>query len=253
VAAERENPRTGSDDVWIFDLERGVPTRLVRGPGDDDSPAWSPDGERLAYTSDATGPPRIFIRQADGTGGPTEVRTDEGLPSYVIDWSTDGTSVLYRAYANDPNLYLAFVDGAKPSRLFAGGPGDQVDARFSADGRWVALASSELGSMEVFVAPLADGTALQRVSPAGGRAPAWSRDGREIYYGQGATLYAVSFSSRTGTIGLPRELFSLGPHLRIDDFDVAPEGDRFLIAVEDLDRSRSSITLVLNRSVPDQR
>ena len=230
-----------------------MPTRLVGGPADDDSLAWSPDSERLAYTSDAAGPPRIFIRQADGVGGPTEVRIDEGLPSYVTDWSTDGTSVLYRAFADDADLYLAFVDGTKPSRLFAGGSGDQVDARFSPDGRWVTLASSELGPMEVFVAPLSDGTALQRVSPAGGTALAWSRDGREIYYARADTMYAVSFSSRTGSIGVPRELFSLGPRLRIHDLDVTPEGNRFLIAVDDLDQSRSSITLVLNRPVPAER
>jgi Tol biopolymer transport system component len=253
VVTDRKDRRTGTADIWTFDLERGVSTRLVGGPGDDDSPTWSPDGKRIAYTSDADGPPRIFIRRADGVGGSTEVRIDEGLPSYVTDWSLDGTSVLYRAFGEDTDVYLAFVEGNKPSRLFAGGPGAQMDARFSPDGAWVALASTTLGPMEIFVAPLADGTALQRVSPAGGTAPAWSRDGREIYYAKDDTLYAVSFSSQTGTIGVPRELFSLGPRLRIQSVDVVPDGDRFLVAVQDLDRSGSSITLVLNRPVPVER
>jgi dipeptidyl aminopeptidase/acylaminoacyl peptidase len=51
VAGTRMDPATGNWDLWLVDLETGVPTRITRQPGIDADPVWSPDGTRLAYLS----------------------------------------------------------------------------------------------------------------------------------------------------------------------------------------------------------
>jgi eukaryotic-like serine/threonine-protein kinase len=246
VAVGVDDGRLGTANIDIFDLQRGVPTRLSGTRSDDVNPAWSPDGQRLAYTSTASGPPRIFIRRTDGSGAPTQLRTGETPVPYVEDWSRDGKHIIHTAWGRDGDLYVVPADGGGPSRLFVGGPGDQTRARFSPDSRWVAFASSELGTMEIFIAPLADSTAKQRVSVAGGRNPVWSRDGAELYYVNNDTVYAATFSSRTGQIGTPRALYSLGESFVVVDLDLAPDGQRFLVGVGDRRQSGSVITILLN-------
>jgi eukaryotic-like serine/threonine-protein kinase len=245
VAVEVRDRNIGTSDIDVFDLERGVPTRLVGSPEDVAHPTWSPDGQRLAYAGGTSGPPRIFIRRADGSGEAVLLRTSENL-SYPEDWSGDGKHIIYTLWVQDREIHVVPANGEEPSRLFAGGRGDQSGARFSPDSRWVAFASSELGATEIFIAPLSDSTAKQRVSVAGGRNPVWSRDGAELYYVNNDTVYAVTFSSRTGQIGTPRALYSLGESFVVVDLDLAPDGQRFLVGVGDRRQSGSVITILLN-------
>jgi Tol biopolymer transport system component len=164
----------------------------------------------------------------------------------VEDWSRDGKHIMYTGWAQDGDIYVVPVNGEGPSRLYAGGPGDQTGARFSPDSRWVAFASAELGATEIFIAPVADSTARQRVSVAGGRNPVWSRDGAELYYVNDDTVYAATFSPQTRQIGTPRALYSVREPLIVAYLDVAPDKDRFLVGVDDRRRSGSVITILLN-------
>jgi Tol biopolymer transport system component len=50
-----ENPKTGSSDIWVFDLNRGVSTRLHSDPVDEIMPVWSADGSEVIYRSDRKG------------------------------------------------------------------------------------------------------------------------------------------------------------------------------------------------------
>ena len=54
-AIEIRDPRTGTIDVWIADISRGITTRLTKGDSINDSPVWSPDGERIIFSSNRTG------------------------------------------------------------------------------------------------------------------------------------------------------------------------------------------------------
>ncbi len=68
LAAGIRDPQTKTRDIWIFDLLRGTKTRLTFDPADDLDSIWSPDGTRIAFTSDRTGQRNIYWKAADGSG-----------------------------------------------------------------------------------------------------------------------------------------------------------------------------------------
>ena len=67
----------GDVDVGVVDLSRGTLTRITTDPGDDSAPLWSPNGQRLLFTSTRSGRPELMWRSADGTGE-VEVLTSFG-------------------------------------------------------------------------------------------------------------------------------------------------------------------------------
>ena len=62
------------------------------------------------------------------------------------------------------------------------GPLFDYGAAYSPDGRWIAYGSSESGTLEIYVRPAPEGRGKWQISRGGGGYPAWSRDGRAIYY-----------------------------------------------------------------------
>ena len=74
---------------WVADVERGVTSRITHGGGQDRSPAWSPDGRRIAFSRGK----KLFVTAADGSGNETELANLDGSPE---SWSPDGQYLLYR-------------------------------------------------------------------------------------------------------------------------------------------------------------
>lgn len=107
----------------------------------------------------------------------------------------------------------------------------------SRDGRWLAYASDETGRTEVYVQPYPGLGARTQISAEGGREPAWSPDGRELFYtvrtnGPGLKMMAVSVVTQPAfAAGAPRLLFEggFGAALPVRDYDISPDGRRFLM------------------------
>ena len=88
----------GNSDVWLIDLERGVPRRLTVAQGFDGSAVFSPDGRRIAYMSDGAADvfDTLYERAADGTGDNSLLFKFGGIANhYPVDWSRDGRFILY--------------------------------------------------------------------------------------------------------------------------------------------------------------
>jgi Tol biopolymer transport system component len=249
--------RTGSSDIWIFNRETGGSTKFTSDPNGATRPAWSADGEVLFYrTAGANGPPDIHQRRVDGRGG-HEVRVAMDGVQQPMDASPDGRYLVFtdanRATIRD--IWILPLSPPAPPRPYLRTPAVEQDARVSPDSRWIAFVSSESGRAEVYVAPIDDPGAKRRVSSDGGLAPRWRQDGRELVYIDLAdTFMTIAF---TGGLLVgetePRPLFSAGRLFRNPGggfgepyYDLAPDGQAFLVNRLLHDPALEPITVVLN-------
>jgi len=222
---------SGDGELWMFDLVRGVRTRMASGAWDYGTPIWSSTGDRLLYTSSEKGRADLYTRFADGSGAQEAFLVDD-VDKIPGDWSRDGNYVMYWPIGfggSTPDLWIYSVETQQSEVLIAGEP-TYTGARFSPDARFVVYASDESGRFEVFAHAIDSGARWQ-VSTAGGGAPSWRDDGREIIYVEpGGRMMAVSIDAGPSgfKLGTPVELF------RIDDTiitgDVTGDHQRFLIA-----------------------
>ena len=129
-------------------------------------------------------------------------------------------------------------------------PFNEQDLRFSPDGRYYSFISLESGRQEVYVSAVAGG-AKTAVSNGGARRARWSRDGRELFY-LSADRRLVAVPLRTVPsleLGTPVTLFALGSRTWVD-FDVSPDGKRFLAIVPEIVADEQPLTAILNWSPP---
>jgi Tol biopolymer transport system component len=226
-------------DLWLVDLERGLPTRLTSSEAPDASPAWSPDGRRLAFRSSRADNSSfdIYWKDVDGTAEETPIapKLTPGMPN---DWSADGRFILFSRAADPSNsdLFALSVE-EKVVHTVLQTPFSELAAQLSADGRWMAYVSNESGQNEVYVRPftIADGKpsvgSKWRVSTTGGVVPHWRRDGKELFYRSAAGDFMavdVKVAGETVQTSLPHKLFPSIPGVHA--WDVSADGQRFLIA-----------------------
>ena len=192
---------SGTGEIWTINLDRGVRTRLAFGGWYHTDPLWSPEGERVLYTSQENGSLEFYTRRADGTGQ-QQAFFQTGADKVLYDWSRDGSYVAFsdleRGGASlDVSIY--YVDRDEQSPYLEGGS-TFTNARFSPDSRWIAYESDVSGETEVFVQSFDEtGESARRwqVSTVGGSRPHWRVDGREIVYrGRDNHIVAVSVEPR---------------------------------------------------------
>jgi Tol biopolymer transport system component len=236
-------------EVFVQDLARDTMTRLTFG-GDSHSPAWSPDGTRLAFESGRHAVHEIYERPADGTGSDRLVTRGEHH-RYLSDWSKDGRYLAYTEFHPDTgaDVWITDASGSPSPRPIARTAASEKEAAFSPDGRWIAYASDESGQFEVYLHSLVDPRSRVRVSSGGGEEPAWSADGRELFYRHERQLLATPVRSSSGLeVGKASVLFEGSYHDNIAptrSYDVTPDG-RFLMVTEPAgDDLPQELTLVL--------
>ena len=246
-----------NQDVWVYDITRGVRTRLSTSPEIENRPVWSPAGDELAFISIRAGNSDIFLRQADGSGE-EKVLAGTTRREYVSDWSRDGKYLLYHLEGPEPGPDLWYLErnedgsGWEPHR-FSPTPFGEFVPRLSPDGRYVAYVSDESGQAEVYVQPFPEGGRKVTVSSNGGTKVRWSRDGKELFYVEGETLVAVSVSSGSSlSVGSANRLFEhpgLRPGGNYAPYDISADGQRFILAepvAEGADAPEPSIRVVQN-------
>jgi Tol biopolymer transport system component len=232
-------------DVWVYDRQRGLFTRLTNSEQIEKSLTWSPDSREVYYIRDV---PQydIFRRAVDG-GRPEELIVTSTNDKWVTSISPDGRTLLFQSdiggdddiYATSPNP----SEHARPTTVVSGS-GNQSDAQFSPDGAWITYSSNESGRPEILLAPFPTdrGPARQQVSVGGGEGANWSPDGRTVYYTWSGRIMKVRVDTRTGDIGRPEPLTRIQPVL---GWTVARDG-RFLIGRAAKNSERHSIRVVLN-------
>jgi eukaryotic-like serine/threonine-protein kinase len=263
------------NDIWIWDLGRETLTRLTFDPGADSSPNWAPDGRRIVFGSSRAGSigsvTNLFWQAADGTGTPERLTTSPNTQA-PQSFSPDGKRlVLGEANPKTANdLLLLQIDGTprrEPPSTSGNAIGNihpliqttfqETAGEVSPDGRWLTYYSNESGRNEVYVRPFpnVDGGRWQ-ISVGGGTRPAWSRNGRELFYlapgpGVNELMMAVPVQTTpTFSAGNPSKLFEGPWYIGVEGrtYDVSPDGKRFLL-IRDVSAQPSAlptITVVLN-------
>ena len=227
--------REENTDIWVHDLARGTQRRLTFDPGADRVPVWTPDGERIAFSSDRDGPNRdIYWKLATGTGQSEPILSYSERPLDPWSWTPDGQSLLI----NENGRYVSMVTlgGDQTRQLVLEDDFPQGTPEISPDGRWMAYRANESGQVEIYVRPFPDiAGGKWQVSTEGGNYPAWSPDGRELFYRtlDGAAVMAVTVETEpTFSAGTPDPVIE-GNYVYAPgqgrNFDISPDGQRFLM------------------------
>jgi eukaryotic-like serine/threonine-protein kinase len=236
------NDDTRRSDIWIYDAERGTKSRVTADKHNLD-PVWTPDGTHLTF-SNVEG-----IQEVSTEGGSRELLVAHRPGQGARSWSPDGRTLLLSVDDATGSDVWAFSRGSTPRPLLVRSFADTLP-RFSPDGKWVAWVSNESGDHEVYVAHYPDLDGKVAVSTNGGTHPVWARDGRELFYRQGDALMSVPVNGtgREFTSGKPTRLFagSFSGAGRDPSFDVAPDGQRFVMIKSDDASTLRQLTVVQN-------
>jgi len=146
---------------------------------------------------------------------------------------------------------LPFPGEAKPVALLQTQFNEGM-ARVSPDGRWLAYASQESGTIEIYVRPFTPeapaGTGAKwLVSKGGGVRPIWRPDGKELFYYINGQAMAVDIDTSKGfQAGTPRRMFTGPLGVANLGWDLSPDGKRFLFAAPPGAGRVIPFTVVLN-------
>ena len=240
------NDETRRSDLWIYDAENGTKSRVTTEAHNLESP-WTPDGTRLTFSSGRG----IEEVAADGRGQRTVlVESEPGRGSYPDSWTPDGQELVFhtRDNANASENLMVFRRAGAVRPLLAG-PSNEWQGQVSPNGRWIAYQSDESGRYEIYLEPFPGLGQRVAISNDGGMFPRWANDGRELFYRQGDAVMAVTWDMPRGLlVGKPRRLFA-GPYTgagQSPDFDVAPDGKRFVMVKSDPKSTLDQLTVVQN-------
>jgi len=232
--------------VWSFDIARGA-LSPVTVDGQSDQGVFAPDGKRIVFRSREGGTEgSLSWKAADGSGAVERLSTG-GRSQTPSSWSPDGTTLAFVEEGESTGFFqfdiwvLTMSD--RKTRAVIRTAANEMTPEFSPDGRWLAYVSNESGRHEVYVQPYPGPGERYLISTNGGWQPAWSGDGRELFYVQGGisepsddvpTLMSVNVTTTPAfRAGTPAAVFE-----RADlstawgrSYDVAPDGRRFLLAL----------------------
>ena len=180
-----------------------------------DSPGrFSPDGREVAFTSDRSGSPQVWVASLDGTA-PRMVTQFQDAYVSLGSWSADGRWLAFDAtIGNRTHIYVVPTNGG-PARRLTNGSATEIDPEWSRDGRWIYYASTAGGHSTIWRTPAGGGQPVQVTSELGFE-PRESADGRSIYFIDRPRFYGL------GPVATLRRIPSGGGAVETLDVPVMP-------------------------------
>jgi hypothetical protein len=224
-------------------------------------PVWAPDG-RVVFRS-ATG---LRVLSAE-TGRTSEVIAGTDARDYPTSVSQDGERLVFGTTSpgeTSSDLFIASLRGDPQIQSIVQTTAFEGGGRLSRDNQWIVYSSNERGRMEVFIAPFSKTDKVDKkvaVSTAGGTQAVWNPNGREIFYRNGDEMMSVAVTTTPALLlGSPQLLFdkhyAFGAGVTVPNYDVSPDGQRFLMVKEESGAGRLNVVLnwteELNRLVPSK-
>ncbi|MES2525206.1 MAG: protein kinase [Gemmatimonadota bacterium] len=223
--------------LWSVDLRTGG-TRPLAGFTE---PVWTSNASRIVFSMGGQ-PNGLGEQAADGSRAPdTLFTTPASVDAWPTDASRDGAVIVYYGSAVDTangarvhdlgDIWLFDRRSGMKRRLRL--PGSQKGGRLSPDARWLAFESNANGRTSVHVRPYPALDADYLISTGDGAGPAWSADGRELFYRHGADMMMLPVRPDGATFGStpPTKLFTgnfVRDHYSDQDYDIGLDG-RFLM------------------------
>ncbi len=225
-------------DLWVFDFERGVDTRLTFEPEAEFAPSWRGDGSRIVYTK---GPPwALYEKPANGAGSPELFFAPPQGAIFASEWTPDGRFLsVSTGGASASDIWLLPAEGTAQTRKLIPLVKTQFNergTRFASNGKFFSYTSNESGKDEAYVRPFDPQTGTSpggqwMISKGGGESPHWRADGKEMFYmTKDGAMMSVDIDMKNGfQPGVPKQLFKMAGEIRF--WDVTRDGQKFLIPV----------------------
>ena len=242
----------GQIDIWVLDLERDARSRLTL-EGSSIIPIWTPDGKQIAFGSSrrGSGVVRIFRQTADGSGE-AELLLEGENPRFPRSWSPDGRLLTFTEWHPETmrDVWILSLDGTSETRPIVNTRFDEHSLIFSPDGLWLAYVSDETGRNEVYVQSYPSGSGRWIISAGGGNEPAWSADGRTLFYRNADAMMEVSIqTSPTFKAGAPHVVFERSLKTGVYEsvsYDLSADGLEFLMIERNLESAPNQVNVVLD-------
>jgi serine/threonine-protein kinase len=227
---------SGSDDIWIKQLDRGPFERLTFA-GTNIRPMWTADGRNVVYLSRAdSGNEDVYAKRADGTGGSAKLLD---MPRAIFEvLPTRDTMRMIVRYGVPPSRDIMLWQRGKDSAvspLVVTQQYEETMPALSPDGRWIAYLSNESNRNEVYVRPFPNvNDGRWQVSRNGGGFPLWAHSGRELFFkAQGDSLMVVTLNPGPRFSTDEPRLLLRTTGLTLDGstnrvYDIAPDDRRFV-------------------------
>jgi eukaryotic-like serine/threonine-protein kinase len=247
------------DEIWTLDLNRNISTRFTLESEYNIAPVWSSDGKSIVYASERNGA-RVFVERPANGIGPETIVVNEERSDFPTAISHDGRWLVF-AEATPLHSMIALRSRQDPSKVIrVQGRGVEVDGSISPNGRWLLYSSIPAARREVLVQSVPkeaggsfNGVGKWQISTAGGSQPVWRADGKEIFYvAPDGMMMAVAVESgeNFSRPGAPKPLFQTRlvetSPWDTRQYDVTPDGQRFLLNQRSPDSPDAPITVVFN-------
>jgi serine/threonine protein kinase/Tol biopolymer transport system component len=250
-----------ASDIWLRDLVHSLDQRFTSDPSANNTPVWSPKGDRIVFRSTRGGGLQQQLYQQSASGaGPAEALTKSPSFKFASQWSKDGRFLVItnNAGGNLDLLVLPMTEGSSSGvqdpQKFLVTQFVEAQGQISPDGHWMAYSSDDTGQLEVYVRPFPVAEGVWRISTAGGQQPRWRGDGKELFFiGGDGKMMAADIKAMPG----PKPVFDHGEAKPLFDahialatgtfafqYDVTPDGKRFL--VDTGGATDSTFTVVVN-------
>lgn len=193
--------RSGSDDIWVMNGVGSGLTNLTNG-GHNESPAWSPDGSRIAWCKFVGQNLETFVMNADGSDQTNLSNNPADDCGPGSSWSPDGTKIAFTSFREgNGEIYVMNADGSGQTRL-TDNPASDEGAAWSPDAKKIAFTSDRDGQSDIYLMN-ADGSGATRLTNLGiapGTISHWSPDGTKIAFGSSdGNIFVINADGTTQT------------------------------------------------------
>ena len=200
-----------ANNLWVWVVADETLTRLTNDASMDIYGHWTPDGQRVVFSSSRGRGSSIYSTAADGTGPVERLAEFSGLTGVLAVTESEVVADLF-TLDRGADLVLVALDGEDAPETLLSTEFNESMGGLSPDGAWLAFVSDESGQPEVYVRPFPNVEAgRSTISTAGGQGPVWSRDGSELFYWASNQFMAVSVQT-TPSFSRGRHRCSLKAH-----------------------------------------